>query len=472
MSVQSPPAVDLAGWPGQDVAGAPPRVDGPLDSPAGDLADGRPGRVGLHRLSTRQAHQVLAGWAAVWFLLMSRHGGVSWHFFAEGGHAVLDLGSPGGGLHVYAGHPELQMGPLAFLASALLLGVGPGQALIVAQVMLALAGLLVLAQACRLGEEVRGSDGLGAGWRLLLAGAAFIPVWMNLAVRYVHVDDALALVFVTLAVRAVLHRQGVFAGILIGMSVDAKPWALPFLGLLLALPAGTRLRPLAAAAGTVLAGWLPFLLADPSTILAAHFTIPNSVESTLRTLGISDPVTPWWDRPAQAMLGLALAAGTVRRGRWPAVVLLCTGARVVLDPGTYTYYVAGLVVGALLWDQLGARRTLPVWTWACAGSVFAGEWLPLQPQVHGYVRLVFFVLCVDFLVLRPPSARKATPIGPRHATDPGARRTSRPSPWLRRPRRSPAPVEPDHRQGSVPADPAGHPDEDAAERRPEAAQLH
>jgi hypothetical protein len=369
-----------------------------------------------YRVSRRRAHGLLAVWACVWFLLMARHGGVSWHFFTEGGDAFLDAGQPGGGLHVYATHPQLQMGPLAFYAAALLIAAGPVYGLFAAQLTMALTGLLVFTRACRLGDEVRPRwADADAGRRLLLAGAAFVPVWMNLAVRYVHVDDVLALLFATLAVDAVLHRRGVLAGVLVGLSVDAKPWAVPFIILLLALPASTRRPPLLAAAATVLTGWLPFLLADPRTLTAAHFTITNSMESTLRTLGVGAPVTPWWDRPTQAVLGLALAAVAVRRGRWAAVVLLSTGARVILDPGTYTYYAAGLVVGALLWDQIGTRRALPMWTWTTAAVVFASEWLPVQPQVHGLVRLAFFLACIAFLVVHPGRARTLLRIGPRHA---------------------------------------------------------
>jgi hypothetical protein len=355
-----------------------------------------------YRIGRQQAHVVLAAWATAWFLLMARHGGVSWHYFVQGGDGLLDFHQAGGGLHLYASNPQLQMGPLAFLVSGLLVMVGPGFGLLVAQLTLALSGLLVFLVACRLGDEVRPSRvAADAGRRLLLAGLAFIPVWMNLAVRFVHVDDVLALVLVTLALRAVRHRQGLLAGLLLGLSVDAKPWALPFLALLFALPAGRRRAPMAAAAGALLVAWLPFLLADPASLMAARFTIANSAASTLRTLGVTAPVTPWWDRPAQAGLGLVLALVAVRRGRWAAVVLLATGARVVLDPGSYTYYAAGLAVGALLWDQVGTRRALPVWTWSCASVLFASRWLPLPPSVHGWTRLVFFLLCVGFLALRP-----------------------------------------------------------------------
>jgi hypothetical protein len=93
--------------------------------------------------------------------------------------------------------------------------------------------------------------------------------------------------------------------------------------------------------------------------------------SGLRALGVNSPGTPSWDRTAQILLGFALSAVAVWRGRWPAVVLICTAVRVALDPNTYPYYDAGLVVGALVWDLIGARRAVPAWTLA-AGSLFWG----------------------------------------------------------------------------------------------------
>ncbi|HET9655080.1 MAG TPA: hypothetical protein VFP72_06985, partial [Kineosporiaceae bacterium] len=386
-----------------------------------------------YRVSPARAHLALAGWAAVWFLIMARHGGVSWHYFVEGGDGLLSFAQAGGGLHLYATNPQLQMGPLTFLVSGVLILPGPSIGLFAAQLVMALGGLLALVVACRLGDEVRPPRSRAdSGRRLLLSGLAFVPVWMNLAVRFVHVDDVLALMLAILAVRAVRHRHGLAAGVLIGLSVDAKPWALPFAALLLALPAGDRRGPLLAMAGTVATAWLPFLLADPGTLAATRFTIENTAASTLRTLGVHSAVTPWWDRPAQAALGLLLAGIAVRRGRWAAVVLLATGARVVLDPGSYTYYAAGLAVGALLWDQVGTRRALPVWTWSCASVLFAGRWLPLPPSVHGWTRLVFFLLCVAFLVVPRrallPRSGSAGP-QPRQGGDPPAWPDSGSLPW-------------------------------------------
>ena len=76
---------------------------------------------------------------------------------------------------------------------------------------------------------------------------------------------------------------------------------------------------------TIAAAWLPFVIADPHTVAAMHYTIRNMPGSALRALGISDPRTPSWDRPAQLLIGCALGVAAVRRGRWPAVILLGVG---------------------------------------------------------------------------------------------------------------------------------------------------
>jgi hypothetical protein len=356
------------------------------------------------QLSRRAAHVVLAGWALLWFVLMHRHGGVSWHFFVQGDQVLSDVNDVRGGLHLYATNPQLQIGPLAFALASVFGAGGPSLGALPAEMVMAAAGLLVLIQVCAMGDEIRARAGArdDAGYRLLLAGLAFAPVWMNLAVRFVHVDDVLALVLAVLAVHAVLRDAPVLAGLLLGMAVDAKPWALPMLALVLAVRPGRRIPAVLMALSVIAVVWMPFIVADPHSIMAAHFTIPNTSASSLRTIGVTSPATPYWDRPAQAALGLFLAFLAVSRGRWAGVVLLVVAARVVLDPGTYTYYVAGLAVGAIVWDQLGTRRTTPWWTWTTTVALFASRWLPMSPWWHGWINLGFFLLCVIVVVVGPP----------------------------------------------------------------------
>ena len=102
------------------------------------------------------------------------------------------------------------------------------------------------------------------------------------------------------------------------------------------------------------------------------------------------------------MSTLALA-----RGRWQLVVLATVTARVVLDPGTNHYYVAGIVVGAAVWDIAGSRRAVPWWTAAACLGLFVARDFPLPPLVNGIAVLVYFsaVLALAALPVAPAGGR-------------------------------------------------------------------
>ena len=342
---------------------------------------------------------ILTGWAFALAAIMAVRGGRSWHYFTQGQQALGDLDDPAtGGLHLYAGLPHLQIGPLAFLATGLTAPAGPRGALFLAQAFGVAAGLVILVVLRDLARLTRTEmDERELDRRLLLVGLFFLPVWVFLAVGQTHLDDVLALLLGVLALRAAIADRPVATGVLVGLAVDSKPWALPFLALVLLLSA-RRTTAVAVAAGVVVAAWLPFFLGDPETVRALRYTIPNTPLSALRVLGVHSPATPPWCRPAQVALGATLAALAVRRGRWPLAVLLVITARVVLDPGTNRYYVAGVVVGAAIWDVLGARAKVPWWTGAAFVCLFASRTLPLPPSTYGTATLVFFVGTCALLV--------------------------------------------------------------------------
>ncbi len=68
---------------------------------------GRLGRIG--RYPVRWHTALLTAWTALWFLVAERHGAVSWHYLRTG-EELLFSQVPGGGLALYANHPELQIG--------------------------------------------------------------------------------------------------------------------------------------------------------------------------------------------------------------------------------------------------------------------------------------------------------------------------------------------------------------------------
>ena len=207
---------------------------------------------------------------------------------------------------------------------------GPGNGEATAIAAMSLTGPLMLAAVWRLvpaRERQRRS-------RLLFAGLLFLPVWAELTTHFAHLDDLLALGFSVAALHAVARRHPVWAGLALAAAADAKPWAAAFVVLLLALPRRQWLPALAAFAGGLAVVWLPFLLADPRTLAAVPVHDPQ--RSVPRRCGCSaswTPRTPWWDRSAQLLLGMAGGAVAVRRGRWPAVLLVAVAARILLDPG-------------------------------------------------------------------------------------------------------------------------------------------
>jgi hypothetical protein len=91
----------------------------------------------------------------------------------------------------------------------------------------------------------------------------------------------------------------------------------------------------------------------------------------------------------------------VLRRRWPAVILLGVGARVALDPGVHGYYTAGVMVGALLWDLLGARRPYPAWSLASFAALNLAPLLTKDAALLGHLRLGLVVAFTAALLLGP-----------------------------------------------------------------------
>jgi hypothetical protein len=365
-------------------------------------------------------------WTAVWFAILARRGGISWVFFVKGSSLLFDGNYNGhnrpGFMHLYQNYPGMQIGPLAFALAQVIRNlvpgqpVGPYQDVVLAQVLMSVIGLATLLVIRRIAVTVRPVLTGTREFRVsfLAGGAVFMVAWTELAVAYGHLDDALALLLGSVAVLTAITARPVLTGLAIGLAADAKPWALIFLPVLL-LTAGpawrlgqsltARLRPPLVAAGCALAviaaGWLPFFIADPLTVRALHYTIANMPDSALRALGVTAARTPPWDRQAQILLACLLGVLAVARRRWPAVLLLAAGARIALDPGVHGYYTPGILVGALLWDLVGARRPFPVWTCLSFGALNLVPLLSHSSAVRGDFRLCLVVAFTAVVLAGP-----------------------------------------------------------------------
>jgi hypothetical protein len=357
----------------------------------------------------RRWHQVLLGcWALGSFAHFAHGGGRAWFFFTMGSKALFGGPHPGarpGGLHLYANYPQLQIGPVSFAVAQVLRQLGPHQGVFAAEAASTAAGLYLVAELMRIALIARpGLARRPMAFRLagVAGGAVFLIGWSELSATFTHLDDTLALIFGVLAVRAAVSGHPLLAGLCIGLATDAKPWALVFAPILGTLPLRAWGRAAAVVALSIAAAWLPFAIADHGTVAAIHFTIRNVPGSGLRRLGVSDPRTPSWDRPAQLLIGWALAAVAVRRGRWPAVILLGVGARIALDPADHGYYTAGVLLGALLWDLSSARRPDPLWTVASFAALTAVHSVTKDAALLGSLRLYLPVAFSAAITLGPP----------------------------------------------------------------------
>ena len=298
-------------------------------------------------------------WMALWAGAQVGHALVSWHFFATGA-ALLSSDATGAGLHMYATHPQLQIGPLAFLAATPLNGLASWLSGAITAASIAATAPAMLQSLSRLPGLTISNRQRG------LAAGVLMPVWAELAVHYAHLDDALALVLLVGAIHAVARSRPLAAALLLAASAGAKPWALAFVPLLLVLPRVRWRRAAAVWSAAVVAAWLPFVVADPRTLHAGGFSIPNVASSSLRALGITAASTPSWDRPVQLLVGVVLGAVAVRRGRWLVVPAVVLAVRMLLDPGAYPYYTADLLLATVAVD-VGWRQTR--WPWVSMGVV-------------------------------------------------------------------------------------------------------
>lgn len=336
----------------------------------------------------------LCAWHLLWVLARSPGAGGSWHYFATGA-AVLFGDDWGEGLHLYATHPELQIGPLSFAVALPLDTLGPSWGRAAAVILMSCTGPLLLAAIWRLVPLPHRRPE-----RLLAAGLVFLPIWAELATHAGHLDDVLALSLAIGALHARARDRPVLAGLLVGAATDAKPWALAFAAVLLVRPARSAIAAFGVCLAVIAAVWLPFLVYDPHTVHAAHFTIANAAGSGLRVLGYHGPRTPPWDRPAQLALGGLLGAAAVLRRRWEAVILLATAARILLDPEVYGYYTAGVLLGTVVFDLVATRRRVPLITITAAATLYLSRQLsnvhavPLTNAQLGLLRVSFVIMVV------------------------------------------------------------------------------
>ncbi|MCU1373861.1 MAG: hypothetical protein JWO68_1147 [Actinomycetia bacterium] len=367
----------------------------------------------MTRLATRP-HLALAAWTALLAVAWLLHPPPSsWHFFHDA------AGLPGG-LQLWRAHPDYQFGPATVAVAAVLrLLAGSHDAWAARLLLTPIAPVLVwLLEDAAL--AVRPAiDPRRLRRAALLAGLVLVPIWDYIALGSLHLDDGVALTCAVLAAWALARRHPMAAAVALGLAANAKPWAAAFLPLALAVPAGDRRRTATVALGLAVLPWAPFFLGAPGTLRALQgFHIPTMSSSALHVLDAAARRTPGWDRPLQLVLGTAVAALAVRRGRWPGALLAAVSVRLLLDPGSHLYYTASLVVVALVWDLLGSPFVVPWATVVTATALQLPRVLGAPVAFSGWLRLLVTVGAIVAVFAAPapalPEAAEAVPV-------PGAR---------------------------------------------------
>jgi hypothetical protein len=386
------------------------------------VLEGRPGAV--------TTWLVIWLWTAAWAWNRWPLSGLSWHFLPTGAQALFG----DSGLHLYAQHPELQIGPLAFVVTELGAPLGPAGQKVAAQLLMTAAAPLLL----WLLAPLLDSDPARRRLRLVVAAVVLAPSWTDLSVRWMHLEDVIALVLAVLAVRLVglaLRDEGIgrtvpLAGLALAGAMLTKPWAVGFVPILLALPLRRMLTGAAVAAGATVAGWGPFLLV-PGALAAFSPPVGVASSSGLWVLGYRGDVIPAWGRLAQLVGAPLVGALAALRGRWPGVLLAAIAVRLALDPQDLAYYAAGAVVAALVLDLLTTRWVVP-WTalltavvlWQPFATHYAQRlltehglslWWFQHPGIVGVVHVAWAVAMVLRVVAPAPGRSRWTVAG-----EPGA----------------------------------------------------
>jgi hypothetical protein len=325
---------------------------------------------------------------------------------------------------LYHALPADQFGPLSVLAAQVLRELGGRHVVMLAHVVVLAAGLGVLWLVADAAHHAASRGCLSRGG-FLFAGGIFLFEWDHLALQSLHIDDAIAVVCVGFAIRAIARRSSWWwAAAAIGAATAAKPWAIMFLPLLAAVPYGRRRIAAVFAVFLGLAVWAPFMVADPKTLLAAHYTIPLDSSSVLRLVGVAARRTPRWDRLTQLGAALALGMAAVRRCRWQGAVLVAVAVRIMLDPSARSYYTTGFVFAALVWDLLQPRWRWPLTTFCVAALLELPPALGATPTLAALLRLIASVGAIAVVLAIPtPSTAEAPPSSERvvlHPNSPAA----------------------------------------------------
>jgi len=280
-----------------------------------------------------------------------------------------------------------------------------------AQGLLGVASWLVLALGALAVLRAADADTVGrqAG---LLAFLAFLPAASSAIVQLFHPQDVVSLGLALAGTAQVLRRRWILAGVLFGVAVLTKQFAL-----LLLLPAlvavpdrRSRLTVAGGAAVVVAAGLLPFLVVDPRATLEnlSGFSAGGAAagQTVLTLAGVRGTVASAVARDAPLLFAALACVWALRRPglrldrptNLVALALVCAGSRLVFESVVFPYYLLAASVLVFLLD-LVARRS-PHWSLAwCAAAAFFVAVHPGNRAVAAFGTLALAAIVVAYGVV-------------------------------------------------------------------------
>jgi hypothetical protein len=260
------------------------------------------------------------------------------------------------------------------------------------QGVLGLAAWLVLALGSLALLRARGADTVArqAG---LLAFLAFLPAASAAVSQLYHPQDTVSLGLALAGLAQTIRRRWLLAGVLFGVAVLTKQFAL--LVLLPALVAApglqARIRLGGSAVVVFAAGVAPFLLADPRSTIdnLSGFSAGGALagQTVISLLGASGAVVTVIARDAPVLfaggvsLWAAVRVGSLidRPVALVALTLSCAGGRLLFEPVIFPYYLLATSVLFLLLDLVAERSPHRSLAWCAAAAFFVA----FHPQNRG-----------------------------------------------------------------------------------------
>jgi hypothetical protein len=323
----------------------------------------------LVTLLARWRYVFLTATAGLLVAANAGHGRGDWPSFAAGSRSLFGAD----GLRVYGHRPELVLGPFALGSIRVLSAIGGYPVAVGVFVTLGVAAIWALERLVP-----------GRPIVTLLGGAAFLVGWVDM-VMYGHIDDAIVYLSVVGAVWLITTDRSSLAGVALGIALASKQWAVVALPMLFGL--SRRWRALAVAVSLAVLAWGPFALVDLDGLRGGTRLAWTADDSLPARLGLltGSTIAPDWYRLAEITAVLVVAV-VVGWRCWPAVPFVAFGLRIALDPSTWSYYAAGVLLGALIVDVLLTRWSVPWWTLATfVATRLPGPWTLLAIAIVAFV---------------------------------------------------------------------------------------